>query len=37
VAGRAHRDGQRLAVDANLERLLDRDRVGASVMLDRDV
>jgi len=30
VAGGAHRDGERLAVDADLERLLDDDRVGAA-------
>ena len=31
VAGRAHRDGQRGAVDADLERLLDGDLVALAV------
>ena len=34
MAGRAHRDGQRRAVDADLERLLDGDLVADAVVLD---
>jgi hypothetical protein len=37
VARCAHRDRQRLAVDADLERLLNGDNVGAFVVLDGDV
>ncbi len=37
VARRAHRDRERLAVDADLERLLDRDPVLGAVALDPGV
>jgi hypothetical protein len=35
VAGRAHRHSQRLAVDADLERLLDGDEILDPVVEDR--
>src|SRR5689334_3128244 len=37
VSRGAHRHGQRSAVDADLERLLDSHRIGSAVVLDADV